>query len=191
MERPLEITFHNLPSSDAVEAEIRKHVAKLEKLHDRIIGCRVSVELLHRQHRTGKVFDVHITLSLPGTDVAVSREPHRAHDKYAHPDVHTSLRDAFAAAERQLKDLKQRQQGDAEVHEVPFQGQVSQLFESEDYGFILTNEGVQLHFHRNSLMDADFAALKRGDLVRYVAGDGDTGPTAKKVWLVVVRVEGL
>lgn len=30
-------------------------------------------------------------------------------------------------------------------------------------------------------MDADFAKLKRGDAVHYIAVDGDTGPIARKV----------
>lgn len=183
MEIPLEISFHDMQSSDAVEAEIRRYVDKLEKVHGRIIGCRVAIEKQHRQHRTGNVFDVKIELRLPGGDVVVSREPHRAHEKYATPTIRTSLRDAFAAAERQLKDYKQQQRGEVQVHEVPFQGQVAQLYPGEDHGFILTNDGTQLYFHRNSLMNADFDALKRGDPVHYVEAMGDTGPTAKKVWI--------
>jgi len=69
------------------------------------------------------------------------------------------------------------------TREPMFQGQVAQLDPTADHGFILTNEGTQLYFHRNSLLDADFAKLKRGDAVHYIASDGDTGPTASKVWL--------
>ncbi len=36
MEEPLEIVFHNLEPSPAVEAEIRERFAKLEKLYDRL-----------------------------------------------------------------------------------------------------------------------------------------------------------
>jgi hypothetical protein len=54
MQMPLEIAFHNMQPSDAVEAEIRKRVAKLEKVYERLVGCRVSVEGLHKQHRTGQ-----------------------------------------------------------------------------------------------------------------------------------------
>jgi ribosome-associated translation inhibitor RaiA/cold shock CspA family protein len=183
MDTPLEISFTNMQSSDAVEAEIRRHVDKLEKLYDHIIGCRVAVEMQHRQHRTGNVFDVKVELRLPGGDIVVSREPHRAHEKYVQPTIQTSLRDAFAAAERQLKDFKEQQRGEVQVHEVPFQGQVSQLYPDAEHGFILTNEGTQLYFHRNSVMNAAFDDLKRGDPVQYVAADGDTGPTAKKVWI--------
>lgn len=183
MKVPLEITFHNLQSSEWVEAAIREQVLKLEKIYPRLVGCRVSIEALHKQHRSGNICDVHIELRLPGGALVVSREPHRAREKYANPTVGTSLRDAFAAAARQLKDYKQRQSGEVKTHEPLFQGQVAQLYPQEDHGFILTNEGTQLYFHRNSLIDADFAKLKRGDAVHYVASDGDTGPIARKVWL--------
>jgi cold shock CspA family protein/ribosome-associated translation inhibitor RaiA len=183
METALEITFHNVPSTEWAEAAIREHVGKLEKIYPRMVGCRVSVEGLHKQHRTGNVYDVHIELRLPGGELVVSREPHRAKEKYAEPNLRTSLRDAFAAAERQLKDYKQRQSGEVKTHEPMFQGQVSQLDPGQDHGFILTNEGTQLYFHRNAVIDADFDKLKRGDAVHYIASDGDTGPTARKVWL--------
>lgn len=108
MERPLDIAFHNTDPSAAVEAEIRQHVDKLAARHPHLIGCRVSVEALHNQHRTGNVFDVHIVLSLPGRDLAVSRAPHHAKDRRAHPDVHASLHEAFRAAERQLASHKDK-----------------------------------------------------------------------------------
>ncbi|HZS85586.1 MAG TPA: HPF/RaiA family ribosome-associated protein [Stellaceae bacterium] len=181
MQKPLEISFTNMDASPAVEAEIRKHVEKLEKLYDRLTHCRVSVELQHRQHRTGNVFEVHIDLGVPGDELAVSREPHRAKQRYAAPDIRTSIRDAFKAAERRLKDFKQRQRGEVKPHDATFQGQVSQL--ADDHGFILTHEGTQLYFHRNSVMDDSFAKLKLGDPVHFVEQIGDTGPLATKVWL--------
>jgi hypothetical protein len=104
MQISLEIVFHNLPSSGWMEQAIREHVGKLEKIYRRLVGCRVSVEGLHKQHRTGNIYEVHVDLRLPGSTLAVSREPHRAKEKYANPDLRRSLRDAFAAAERRLKD---------------------------------------------------------------------------------------
>jgi cold shock CspA family protein/ribosome-associated translation inhibitor RaiA len=183
MDSPLEIAFHNTDPSPALETAIRERVAKLEKLCDRLVACRVSVEKLHRQHRTGNVYEVHITLQLPGRDLAVSREPHRAKQRYANPDVHTSLRDAFDAAEAQLLSFKEQQRGEVKPHEVPLRGQVSQLRPAEDHGFILTNTGTQLYFHRNSVMNAGFDKLRRGEAVHYVEATGDTGPTASKVWV--------
>ncbi len=183
MEIPLEIAFHNTDPSPALEFEIRKRVEKLQTLYDRLIGCRVSVEGLHHQHRTGNIYDVHIEMRVPGRELIVSRAPHRPKERYAHPDAHTSLRDAFDAAEKQLKEFKAQQRGEIKTRAPMFRGQVAQLYPREEHGFILTNEGTQLYFHRNSVMSGSFEQLKRGDAVHYVAAMGDTGPIASKVWL--------
>lgn len=183
MDKPLEITFHGIHSSPAVEAEIRDHVDKLEHRFGHLIGCRVAVELLHRQHKTGNLFDVHVEMQVPGGELVVSRAPHRPRDKYAHPDLHVCLREAFRAAGRQLTEYKRRLSGEVKPHEEAFVGQVSQLYPAEDHGFILTNEGSQLYFHRNSVMNEDFDRLKRGDAIHFVETVGDTGPIASKVWL--------
>jgi len=106
MDRPLDIAFHNIEPSPKIEAEIRQHVEKLQQRHSELVACRVSVEALHNQHQTGNVPEVHITLSIRGRDLAVSREPHRSKERYAHPDLHTAIRDAFKAAERQLESAK-------------------------------------------------------------------------------------
>ena len=186
MDIPVEIVFHNMPSTPAVETEIRNRIAKLDRLYEHLTGCRVSVEQLHRRHHTGNLYDVHIDLRVPGDELVVSREPHRAREKFADPDLGIALRNAFKAAERRLLDYKRRQRGDVKLHDDFFAGQVSQLYPEEDHGFILTHEGSQLYFHRNSLIQRDFDRLRVGDRVHFVETIGDTGPIASKVW----RVEG-
>jgi cold shock CspA family protein/ribosome-associated translation inhibitor RaiA len=182
MDKPLEIAFHGISSSPPIEAEIRDHVEKLEHRFGHLIGCRVAVELLHRQHKTGNNFDVHIEMQVPGGELVVSREPHRQREKYAHLDLPVSLREAFRAAERQLTEYKRRLSGDVRPHEEAFVGQVSQLCPAADHGFILTNEGAQLYFHRNALNDGDFNNLRIGDRVRFTPEDGDTGPMVRRLW---------
>gem|GEM_PF-578887 len=115
MERPLEISFHNFPPSDLVEEEIRRYVEKLDR-HGVLIGCRISVEALHQQRKTGNVVEVHILMSVDGADIAVSQEPHHANKKFARTDIFASLRRAFQAAERQLKAFKAKQRREAEPH---------------------------------------------------------------------------
>lgn len=183
MEIPLEIVFHNMPSSARIEDEIRERVAKLDRLYEHLVGCRVSVEQLHRRHHTGNLFDVHIEMHVPGDELVVSREPHHPREKFADPKVGIALRNAFKAAERQLLDFKRKQRGEVKLHDSSFAGQISQLYPDEDHGFILTHEGTQLYFHRNSLMQGDFDRLKVGDRVHFVETVGDTGPLASKIRL--------
>jgi cold shock CspA family protein/ribosome-associated translation inhibitor RaiA len=182
---PLEIAFHGCSPSDAVEAAIRERAEKLERIYDRLTRCRVSVEALHNQHRTGNVYDVHVEMAVPRGQLVVSRSPHKAKERYASPDVYTSVRDAFEAAERQLIDYKLQLRGDVKTspEQNLFQGQVAEIDTSGEFGFILTNEGNQLYFHRNALLDGEWDKLSRGTVVHYVEKDGDTGPTAAKVWI--------
>lgn len=185
MDRPLEIAFHNTTPSEAVEVEIRRHVDRLEKRNAHLIGCRVSVEALHNQHRTGNVYEVHIVLSVPGRDLAVSGEPHHAKDRYANADIYVSLREAFRAAERQLESCRREPGRDTTPPSgSALPGEVAQIIPDSDHGFLLNNLGTQLYFHRDSVTNANFADLKPGDHVEYVEEEGDAGPVATKVRVV-------
>ncbi|WP_051341534.1 HPF/RaiA family ribosome-associated protein [Azospirillum halopraeferens] len=182
MDTNLEIAYHGIEPTPDVDAYIRERCEKLSRFYDRLVGVRVAVEAQHRQHQNGNVIDVRIELMVPGKDLVVSRQPKKAKERYANPDIRTSVRDAFEAAERQLVDFKQKQRGDVKPHDAEEPGRVSQIFPAEDHGFIVTGTGTQLYFHRNSCIDVDFDDLKTGEPVTYVETMGDTGPTASKVW---------
>lgn len=190
MDVPLEIRFHNLTPSDSLEAAIRERAAKLDRLYNRLTSCKVSVEAPHRQHRKGNLLGIHIELGVPGGTLAVTREPHHAREKYARPDVYKALRDAFDAAERQLLDYKRRLNGEVKAHESTVPGRVAAIFPDRDHGFLTTDTGGQLYFHRNSLMDGALEDLEPGTAVHYVEAAGDTGPTAAKVWPAEAGAEG-
>jgi len=183
MQTPLEIAFHNFPQSSRLETDIRARVDKLERLYERLTACRVTIEARHQQHRSGNIYEVHIVLVVPGQELVVSREPHKVKLRRAEPDdVRGSIRDAFRAAERQLKEFKRRLRGEVKAHDMLLHGEVAQLDPDGDHGFILTSAGTQLYFHRNSVLGAAFSQLMRGDPVHFVELDGDSGPIASKVW---------
>jgi cold shock CspA family protein/ribosome-associated translation inhibitor RaiA len=184
MDSPVEIVFHNLQTSTALEADIRERVDKLDHLYPHLIGCRVSIEMLHRRHQSGNTFDVHVEMLVPGEKIVVSRDADHVRQKYAHADdPGLAVREAFRAAERRLLAFKHRQHGEVKPHDDSFAGTITQLYPDEDHGFLLTHEGTQLYFHRNSLIQRDFDKLKVGDRVHFVQYVGDTGPLATKVWL--------
>jgi ribosome-associated translation inhibitor RaiA len=113
MDIPLEVAFHNVEPSDGIKTAIREHVARLEKLHDHIIGCRVSIEMPHRsQKAVGNPPDVHIVIRVPGKEIVVSHElKHDGHKKAA-TDAYAVLEDAFLVAQQQLKDYRRISHGD-------------------------------------------------------------------------------
>ncbi|HEY4114772.1 MAG TPA: HPF/RaiA family ribosome-associated protein [Rhizomicrobium sp.] len=182
MDIPLEIVFHGMKPSAAVEALVREHVGKLEKRFEHIIGCRVAIEIPHRQHRTGNVPEVHIEIRVPRKELVISREPHKVKDRRAKIDVNAVLKDAFGAAEKQLTEYKRQLNGDVKPKDAPLGGYVSELIAEKSYGFIATGAGEDLYFHRNSVADDGFDDLREGDAVQYTVVPGDKGPGAGRVW---------
>ena len=110
---PLQISFRNMDPSPAVEERIRKKAEKLERFHDRIIGCTVVVEAPHRHHHKGKLYSVRVDISVPGKDVVVDRAKPTDH---AHEDVYVAIRDAFDAAVRRLEDQSRKMRGSVKTH---------------------------------------------------------------------------
>jgi len=118
----VEVTFRNLKSSDWLEREIRERAGKLETYCPDIVACRVLVAVPHRHREHGNRFEVHIDVVVPGEEIAVSHSPSirtpgsdgegavgkRTEILGMRKDVMLVVRDAFAAAKRQLQDYARR-----------------------------------------------------------------------------------
>ena len=74
MQIPLQISFHGIAHSDALHDAIREKAGKLERYYDRIVSCRVVLELSGRHRRKGKQYAVRIDLKVPGGEMAVAGE---------------------------------------------------------------------------------------------------------------------
>ena len=175
---PIEITFRGLPRSETVEAEAREKCAKLEQFCDSIMACRIMIESPHRRRHKGKLYRVRVDLTVPGEEIIVNRSPNK---HAAHEDVYVALRDAFDATRRQLEDYARRRRGDTKVHPLLTAARVLQIFPAQDYGFLRTDDGRDIYFHRNSLVGADFDRLDPGMEVKYVEEQGLEGPQAVTV----------
>jgi ribosomal subunit interface protein len=180
MQRPLQIVFHGIERSDAIEARVRKKAAALERFYDHITSCRVTVEAPHKHQHKGNLYSVRVDIHVPDSDIVITREPQA---RQAHEDVYVAIRDAFDAAVRQLEDYARKRRGKIKRHEAPGHGKVSRLFLDEGYGFVEMPDGVDVYFHENSVVDQAFSALDIGDEVRVVVaeGEGEKGPQASTV----------
>jgi len=181
MQKPVQITFRGMESSKAVEESIREHVEKLNRYYDGIIGCRVVLEAPHRQHHQGNLFRVSIDIKVPGSEILISRDKG---DKHDHEDAHVAIRDAFLSARRRLEDFARRQRGNVKVHEQPSSATVVRTFPEQDYGFLLTPDGREIYFHRNSVLNQQLEELQIGTAVHFVEEPGEKGPQATTVRLV-------
>jgi ribosomal subunit interface protein len=180
MNVPVEITFRNMSASEALETNVREKVKKLEQFCDRITSCRVIIESNHRHQHKGHLFRVGIDMTLPGQELVVSRD---AADKPAHADAYVAVRDAFDAARRQIDKHVRSNRRDAKAHanQSAPRGRIHEMHPMQDFGRILTPEGRDIYFHRNSLINGDFEKLEVGDMVRFSEEAGDEGPQASSV----------
>ena len=181
MKLPLQISFRNILHSPEIENAIFEHAERLDEFSERIMSCRVVVDVPHRHHEQGNLYQVRIDITLPGGEVVVNREPPQ-HDAYK--DVRVATRDAFDAAVRQLEDYVRKQRVDVKKHEPAPHARIARVFPQQDYGFLRTPEGREVYFHRNSVIDADFDRLQPDAEVTFVEEQGDKGPQASTVKLV-------
>jgi putative sigma-54 modulation protein len=103
MHTPVEIHFHGIEKSEAIEERVLEKVAKLEKHFGRMTRCRVVLEAPHRSPQKPKVFQIKIEISLP------RRQPivvcHEREGSHAHEELPLAIRDAFDAALRRIDDV--------------------------------------------------------------------------------------
>ena len=78
-----------------------------------------------------------------------------------------AINDAFKRARRQLQDQVRKLQGQVKHHDGPPIGTVVELDPLGEFGFIETNDGREIYFHRNSVLDGEFAHLVVNSRVTY------------------------
>lgn len=179
MEYPVQITFRGLEPTDAIKTAIEERAVKLERYYDKIESCKVVIESPHKHKQKGRIYEVKIRLGVPGEDIVVTREPsqHSAHED----DLYLSINDAFKEVARRLEDHVRKRRGLVKAHERPEVGRVARLFTDEGYGFIVTPDGREIYFHRNSVLDDAFPRLAEGTEVRFAEEPGEKGPQASTV----------
>jgi ribosomal subunit interface protein len=180
----VQVSFHHVPPSDAIDALIRERAARLERFFPRIINCRVTVEASRQGHGKGNVYRIRVDVTVPGAEIVAGRDPAGHH---AHEDAYTAVRDAFDTMRRLLQDHTRKQRGEVKVHVAPPHGRVVRFFPQQGYGFIETGDGHEIYFHENSVLDGGFQRLEVGTEVRYEEEDGDEGPQASTVAIVKER----
>jgi cold shock CspA family protein/ribosome-associated translation inhibitor RaiA len=182
MQVPLEITFQNSEPSEEIRAEVEKQARRLEKFHDRITSCNVAVIAPQTRHRTGDLYKIDIRIAMPEHKDVIVTKTHG--DVPEHEHVAVAIKDAFAAAQRQIEDAAREMRGQVKPHEAEDHGRVSKFLAGEDYGFIETPDGREVYFHRNSVLDDAFDRLTIGSEVRFVEEIGEKGPQASTVRVI-------
>jgi ribosome-associated translation inhibitor RaiA len=120
MNVPLELTFRGVHRTDSIAALIREKAAGLERFCDHISSCRIVVEKPQSHQNRGVGYRVRVDLTVPpGHELVAHRGPTEGN---LHEELRQLIRETFAAAERQLKELVERQRREVKRHpeqEVP------------------------------------------------------------------------
>lgn len=114
MKLPLQIEFHNSKPIEDLDFHIRRELAELEKFYNRLVSCRVDVELPEHP-RTGSVSEIRIDFGVPAKDAATRAEvrggaptkedTEHLEVKAQHKDTTMAVHAAFNIARRRLEDF--------------------------------------------------------------------------------------
>jgi cold shock CspA family protein len=193
------VTFRNVRSPELAEKWVRDEISKLTMFYPRIMACRVVVESPHHHHRLGSQFHIRIDLTVPGGEIVIKHQPSlRARVRQtgetqfakhlelrtAHKDLRQAIDDAFKAAGRRLQDYARRQRGSVKSHEPLPTARVSKLFPKRGYGFITTQDGWEIYFHKSAVLNRGFNKLKTGARVRFAEEEGEKGLQASTVQIM-------
>jgi ribosome-associated translation inhibitor RaiA len=180
MQTPIEIAFQNVEPSDAIKRLIEEKAAHLETFYDGITSCHVYVRGPQSSQRTGGLYEVTVEVRVPGAEIVARRD---RQDAAEHEHLRVVVRDAFAAVAAELKRWKAQRRGEVKTHDGPLQGKVVEIRHDEDYGQILATDHRLVYFHRNSVVDGDFDAIRPKDPVELVVRTDESpiGPQASTV----------
>jgi len=174
------VTFHGTERQPLVEALIERRIDKLEQLCDHLGRCRVAVEVARQREHPG--YRVRIRLTVPPShELFAETNPGDTELQ----DLKSCVHEAFDRAEREVTKLTERQRGEVKRHpEQQFMGVVSSVEPEQRYGFLSSDQGTEIYFHANSVVNADFSDVRPGMGVHYEVEAGERGPQATSVRIV-------
>jgi cold shock CspA family protein len=187
MQVPLQLSFKDVEKDPLVEDQIRGRSEGLERFCDHINSCRVVVEKPQQHQSSGNPFRVRVDLTIAGGHEVVAKQEAGKGDM--HDPLQVVVKKVFDSAEKQLKKLTDKQHGHVKLHpQQQSMATVSKKFEDEGYGFLRTiDTGDEIYFHKNSVLNGDFAKVKVGTGVRFVFEQGEKGPQASTVEIMETK----
>jgi cold shock CspA family protein/ribosome-associated translation inhibitor RaiA len=174
MEAVLEIHWVGLNEIDAAQRALAE--ARLRSLgegHEDLIDLRITGHRTRHHHHGDQ--EVRITCQARGREIVAAR---------TRDDLGRALDEVLDVFDREVHRLraKRRDQSRAGAAEPAVLGVVDRIFREEGYGFILTDDGEQVYFHRNAVKKGlDFDRLEEADRVALNVEPGREGPQSTSV----------
>lgn len=166
----MELHWHHpelFREQDRILAEERIH--ELARGHTDLIDVRISARPTGHHRHGGQ--EVRITCEARGKEIVAAR---------TRPDPGLALNETLDAFEREIWRMRRRrtQQRKERPAEPPELGVIDRVRIEDGHGFVLTDAGLRVYFHRNAVSGLDFEALSEGQRVALNFEAGDEGPQA-------------
>jgi ribosomal subunit interface protein len=154
---------------------VEERIRELTQGRTDIVDVRITARPTGHHRHGGQ--EVRITCAARGKEIVASR---------ARPDASLALNEAMDIFEQELRRMRDRRtskRAERERGAPPAElGVIDRIVAGEDYGFILTDPGERVYFHRNALQGAlDFERLEEGQRVQLNFEGGEKGLQATVV----------
>jgi ribosomal subunit interface protein len=158
---------------EVTRSAVEERLHQLAGDHGDLIDVRIATRTTGHHRRGGQ--EVRIACQARGREIVAAR---------TREQVGQALDEVVDAFEREVwrmrhRRTQQRSERPAEPAEL---GIVDRIFAAEGYGFILTDAGDQVYFHRNAVSGGlSFESLGEGERVGLNIEGGERGPQATSV----------
>jgi ribosomal subunit interface protein len=156
---------------------IEERLARLAGRFPELI--RVHVTLKHGGHHRLGTEEVDVVANCAGAVLRAAKQEEQVRDA-----VHAAL----DALERELVAHHEARRHFGKAPGARPAGVIASIFTDRGYGFITTDTGEEVYFHRNALHELDFASLRLGLPVELEIERGERGPQASRVFPVGERM---
>jgi cold shock CspA family protein/ribosome-associated translation inhibitor RaiA len=150
-----------------------KRIAELARDRTDLIDVRITARTTAHHRHGGQ--EVRITCVARGKEIVAAR---------TRPDAGMALKEALDALEREVWRMRHRrtQERDERPAPPPELGVIDELRREQGFGFILTDGGERVYFHRNAVHGGlEFERLEEGQRVALNLEGGVQGPQATVV----------
>jgi cold shock CspA family protein len=165
--------LHPEAFSERERLDAEGRIRELARDQTDLIDVRITARTTEH-HRIGEQ-DVHIICEARGKQIVATR---------TRPEAGLALNEALDAFEREVRRMRDRrtEQRTERPPEPPELGVVDEVRLDEGFGFILTDAGERVYFHRNAVHDdLEFEHLEEGQRVGLNIEGGIEGPQATVV----------
>jgi ribosomal subunit interface protein len=169
----MRIHWRNVPVRPEARARIEERLRALAADRDDLIELHISAK--GTRHHVHGAREVSVRAQSRGREIVATR---------SRPDLAQALAEAIDAFERELRRVRERssQHRDARAASPPELGVIERVEVEQGFGFILTDGGERVYFHRNALRpDLRFEELSEGQRVGLNFEAGEKGLQATVV----------